>query len=125
MQMGQSVTHAVIQPTHSPSWEELLLIEVNEDEANNEGLSYKNFKQAVSKLAYIYMNTYFFSCTAVILLVADHPSKELLTDFTMPLSHLKPFHQYHLELVQVLYTGVCVKRAYYLFTDFWKSEACS
>ncbi|XP_027056954.1 coiled-coil domain-containing protein 33-like isoform X1 [Pocillopora damicornis] len=73
MQMGQSVTHAVIQPTHSPSWEELLLIEVNEDEANNE---------------------------AVILLVADHPSKELLTEFTMPLSHLKPFHQYHLELVQ-------------------------
>ena len=109
MQMGQSVTHAVIQPTHSPSWEELLLIEVNEDEANNEGLSYKNFKQAVSKLVYIYMNTYFFSCTAVILLVADHPSKELLTEFTMPLSHLKPFHQYHLELVQVLYTGVCEK----------------
>ena len=125
MQMGQSVTHAVIQPTHSPSWEELLLIEVNDDEANNEGLSYKNFKQAVSKLAYIYMNIYFFSCTAVILLVADHPSKELLTEFTMPLSHFKPFHQYHLELVQVLYTGVCVKRAYYLFTDFWKSEACS
>ena len=41
MQMGQSVTHAVIQPTHSPSWEELLLIEVTEHEANDEGLSYE------------------------------------------------------------------------------------
>ncbi|PFX28926.1 Coiled-coil domain-containing protein 33 [Stylophora pistillata] len=73
MQMGQSVTHAVIQPTHSPSWEELLLTEVHKDEANDE---------------------------AVILLMADHPSKELLTEYKVPLSHLKPFHQYHLELVQ-------------------------
>ena len=42
------------------------------------------------------------SWTVVILLVADHPSKELLTEYTVPLGHLKPFHQYHLELVQVL-----------------------
>lgn len=41
MQMGQSVTHAAIQPTHSPSWEELLLIEVEEDEFKDEGLSTK------------------------------------------------------------------------------------
>lgn len=40
--------------------------------------------------------------TVVILLVADHPSKELLTEYTVPLGYLKPFHQYHLELVQVL-----------------------
>ncbi|XP_078347657.1 uncharacterized protein LOC144632797 isoform X2 [Oculina patagonica] len=73
MQMGQSVTHAAIQPTHSPSWEELLLIEVKEEESKDE---------------------------VVILLVADHPSKELLTEYTVPLGHLKPFHQYHLELVQ-------------------------
>jgi len=39
--------------------------------------------------------------TVVILLLADHPSKELLTEYTVPLAHLKPFHQYHLELVQV------------------------
>ena len=39
MQMGQSVTHAAIQPTHSPSWEELLLIEVKEEESKDEGLS--------------------------------------------------------------------------------------
>jgi len=73
MQMGQSVTHAAIQPTHAPSWEELLLIEVKEEESKDE---------------------------VVILLVADHPSKELLTEYTVPLGHLKPFHQYHLELVQ-------------------------
>ena len=42
---------------------------------------------------------YFF--TVVILLLADHPSKELLTEYTVPLAYLKPFHQYHLELVQV------------------------
>ena len=42
------------------------------------------------------------SWTVVILLVADHPSKELLTEYTVPLGHLKPLHQYHLELVQVL-----------------------
>ena len=39
MQMGQSVTHAAIQPTHSPSWEELLLVEVKEEESKDEGLS--------------------------------------------------------------------------------------
>ena len=41
------------------------------------------------------------SFTVVILLLADHPSKELLTEYTVPLAYLKPFHQYHLELVQV------------------------
>ena len=41
MQMGQSVTHAAIQPTHSPSWEELLLIEVKEEESKDEGLSHE------------------------------------------------------------------------------------
>lgn len=37
MQMGQSVTHAAIQPTQSPSWEELLLVEVREEETKDEG----------------------------------------------------------------------------------------
>ena len=37
MLMGQSVTHAAIQPTQSPSWEELLLIEVREEESKDEG----------------------------------------------------------------------------------------
>ena len=39
MQMGQSVTHAAIQPTHAPSWEEILLIEVKEEESKDEGSS--------------------------------------------------------------------------------------
>ncbi|XP_073246058.1 coiled-coil domain-containing protein 33-like isoform X3 [Porites lutea] len=72
-QMGQSVTHASIQPTQSPSWEEILLVEFREENSKDEVL---------------------------ILLLADHPSKELLTEYTVPLAHLKPFHQYHLELVQ-------------------------
>ena len=74
MQMGQSVTHAVIQPTHSPSWEELLLIEVNEDEANNEGLSYKNFKQAVSKRTGIYLHEYLFFFLHSCYLAGGRPS---------------------------------------------------
>ena len=41
MEMGQSVTHAALQSTHSPSWEELLLIEVKEEESKDEGLSSK------------------------------------------------------------------------------------
>lgn len=35
--MGQSVTHATMHPTQSPSWEELLLIEVREEESKDEG----------------------------------------------------------------------------------------
>lgn len=50
---------------------------------------------------YSTLNIFSSSWTVVILLVADHPSKELLTEYTVPLGHLKPFHQYHLELVQV------------------------
>ena len=80
MQMGQSVTHAVIQPTHSPSWEELLLIEVNEDEANNEGLSYKNFKQAVSKRTGIYLHEYLFFFLHSCYLAGGRPSQQRVTD---------------------------------------------
>ena len=35
--MGQSVTHAAMHPIQSPYWEELLLIEVNEEEFKTEG----------------------------------------------------------------------------------------
>ncbi|XP_067045345.1 coiled-coil domain-containing protein 33-like isoform X3 [Acropora muricata] len=71
--VGQSVTHAATHTTQSSCWEELLLVEIKEEEAENE---------------------------VVILLIADHPSKELLTEYKVPLEHIKPFHQYHLELVQ-------------------------
>lgn len=36
-QMGQSVTHASIQPTQSPSWEEILLVEFREENSKDEG----------------------------------------------------------------------------------------
>ena len=38
MQDAKYVTHAAIQPTHSPSWEELLMIEVKEEDSDDEGL---------------------------------------------------------------------------------------
>ena len=34
---AQSVSHAAMQPTHSPVWEELLLIEFRDDEVGEEG----------------------------------------------------------------------------------------
>ncbi|XP_048575885.1 coiled-coil domain-containing protein 33 isoform X2 [Nematostella vectensis] len=70
---AQSVTHSSIQPTQSPAWGELLLIEVAKEDARQE---------------------------EIILTVADHPSRELLTEFSIPIIHLKPTHQYHLELVK-------------------------
>ena len=36
-QMGQSVTHSSIQPTQSPSWEEILLVEFREENSKDEG----------------------------------------------------------------------------------------
>ena len=36
-QMGQSVTHASIQPTQSPSWEEILVVEFREENSKDEG----------------------------------------------------------------------------------------
>ena len=53
----------------------------------------QNFAPQIIKLC--------FFPAVVILLIADHPSKELLTEYKVPLEHIKPFHQYHLELVQV------------------------
>ena len=35
--VGQSVTHAATNPTQSPCWEELLLVEIKEEEEKNEG----------------------------------------------------------------------------------------
>ena len=34
---AQSVSHAAMQPTHSPVWEELLLIEFRDEEVGEEG----------------------------------------------------------------------------------------
>ena len=47
---GQSVTHAAMHPTQSPSWDELLLIEVREEESKDEG------KSAHDVLTHFYIN---------------------------------------------------------------------
>ena len=66
MQMGQSVTHAAIQPTHSPSWEELLLIEVNEEESKDEGLSTKRCQCYISIDVNCIMKRIFHHCVLVL-----------------------------------------------------------
>ncbi|XP_070580710.1 coiled-coil domain-containing protein 33-like isoform X2 [Ptychodera flava] len=83
---AQSATHATLHPTHSPSFEEFLTVEVEEHLAKNESL---------------------------ILKVADTPSKERLAYYRIPVNYLVPFHQYHLELVQPdKYDSVSGKRLY-------------
>uniref|UniRef100_UPI003AADFB6A coiled-coil domain-containing protein 33 n=1 Tax=Centroberyx gerrardi TaxID=166262 RepID=UPI003AADFB6A len=66
----RGATRCTLQPTHCPSWEERLSIEL---QAHGE---------------------------VVVLNVADGRSKELLAHYRLPVAHLQPFHHYHLELVQ-------------------------
>ncbi|XP_069758340.1 coiled-coil domain-containing protein 33 [Narcine bancroftii] len=72
-QRAQGVTHASVQPTHSPSWEEKLTVEVEEEMAAEEEL---------------------------VLSIADSRSKELLVRYRLPVSYLQMFYHYHLELIQ-------------------------
>ncbi|XP_041075458.1 coiled-coil domain-containing protein 33-like isoform X2 [Polyodon spathula] len=70
---AQGVTHATVQPTHSPSWEEKVTVEVAQEDVKDE---------------------------VVILNVADSRTKELLASYRLPIHYLQPFHHYHMELVQ-------------------------
>ncbi|XP_059802605.1 coiled-coil domain-containing protein 33 isoform X5 [Hypanus sabinus] len=72
-QRAQGVTHATAHPTHSPSWEEKVTVEIEEEVAKEE---------------------------VVIVSIADSRSKELLASYCLPVLHLQMFHHYHLELVQ-------------------------
>ncbi|XP_058850981.1 coiled-coil domain-containing protein 33 isoform X1 [Acipenser ruthenus] len=72
-QSAQGVTHATMQPTHSPSWEEKVTVEVAQEDVKDE---------------------------VVILNVADSRTKELLASYRFPIHYLQPFHHYHMELVQ-------------------------
>ncbi|XP_060074868.1 coiled-coil domain-containing protein 33-like [Ylistrum balloti] len=65
--------HTTLQPTHAPSWEELLTISMTDAEAAEDVL---------------------------VIAVADGPSKERLAHYEIPMAYLEPFHQYHLELVK-------------------------
>ncbi|XP_077969150.1 coiled-coil domain-containing protein 33-like isoform X1 [Styela clava] len=70
---AQSATHATLQATHSPTWEEILTMEVSEETADEE---------------------------EVILTISDSASKEKLVTYRVALKNLIPFHPYHFELVQ-------------------------
>ncbi|KAG5273539.1 hypothetical protein AALO_G00152480 [Alosa alosa] len=70
---SRGVTDGTLQPTHSPSWEETLAVELQDEQARGDVL---------------------------VLKVADSGSRELLAYYRLPVAHLRPFQHYHLELVQ-------------------------
>ncbi|XP_052782992.1 coiled-coil domain-containing protein 33-like isoform X2 [Mya arenaria] len=65
-----AVTHST-RPTHTPSWEEMVSIHVDEKQAQDEEM---------------------------VVSVGDAASGKGLVNYRMPVSYLTPFHQYHLEL---------------------------
>ncbi|KAL8610514.1 hypothetical protein ACOMHN_060434 [Nucella lapillus] len=69
---ARAKTHAVVKPTHTPSWEEMLTVQIDDAKAENE---------------------------ALVLSVGDAVSKQGLVKYHVPVANLKPFHQYHLELL--------------------------
>ncbi|KAK7113750.1 coiled-coil domain-containing protein 33-like [Littorina saxatilis] len=69
---ARAKTHASVRPTHVPSWEELVSLEIDDAKAENE---------------------------ALVLSVGDAVSKQGLVKYHIPVSSLKPFHQYHMEMV--------------------------
>ncbi|GFO32173.1 coiled-coil domain-containing protein 33-like [Plakobranchus ocellatus] len=74
-QMGfkaRSRTHAVVKPTNAPSWEEMLTMDLIEDEAKREALT---------------------------MAVCDAITRDELVNFSIPVTLLQPFHQYHVELM--------------------------
>ncbi|XP_043932316.1 coiled-coil domain-containing protein 33-like [Protopterus annectens] len=75
--LNLGVTHATLQPTYSPSWEEKVTLEMDKEDTDNED---------------------------VVLHIADSISKELLAEFCIPVRYLQPFHHYHLELQKVRHT---------------------
>ncbi|XP_039348134.1 coiled-coil domain-containing protein 33 isoform X2 [Mauremys reevesii] len=69
---AQGVTHVSSEPTHSPTWEEKVTVEIDAEDAGHE---------------------------AVILTVADKITKEVLVSYKIPVRYLRSFHHYHLRLV--------------------------
>ncbi|KAL2093244.1 hypothetical protein ACEWY4_010556 [Coilia grayii] len=70
---SRGVTRGTLQPTHSPSWEDTLVVELQDEQAHGDEL---------------------------VLSVADSESRELLAYYRLPVAHLRPFQHYHLELLQ-------------------------
>ncbi|XP_065415797.1 coiled-coil domain-containing protein 33 isoform X11 [Chrysemys picta bellii] len=69
---AQGVTHVSSEPTHSPTWEEKVTMEIDAEDAGHE---------------------------AVILTVADKITKDVLVSYKIPVRYLRSFHHYHLRLV--------------------------
>ncbi|XP_019616731.1 PREDICTED: coiled-coil domain-containing protein 33-like [Branchiostoma belcheri] len=70
---AQGTTRTPMQATHLPWWEEGVNVVMPESGAQDD---------------------------ALMLTVADSPTKQVLVQYELPVHHLKPFHQYHLELVK-------------------------
>ncbi|XP_045214999.2 coiled-coil domain-containing protein 33-like isoform X2 [Mercenaria mercenaria] len=68
---SSAVTHASVRPTHSPSWEEMVTLNLDEKTAEDEIL---------------------------VVSVGDAQSQKGLVNYRVPVVNLTPFHQYHLEL---------------------------
>ncbi|XP_042331239.1 coiled-coil domain-containing protein 33 isoform X2 [Sceloporus undulatus] len=71
-QPAQGITHTTIEPTHSPTWEEKVTVEVDSAKAGEEDVS---------------------------LTIADKDTKEILAKYNIPVKYLRPFHHYHCGLV--------------------------
>ncbi|KAH9512887.1 hypothetical protein Btru_036881, partial [Bulinus truncatus] len=65
-------THAVSKPTNAPSWEEMVTMELTDKEAEKESM---------------------------VVSVGDALTRGELVSYSVPVAHLQPFHQYHLEMV--------------------------
>ncbi|KAJ8318783.1 hypothetical protein KUTeg_003874 [Tegillarca granosa] len=68
-----ATTHKTRQATYSPSWEEMVFINLDGKKAPND---------------------------VITMAVGDAPSKAKLVSYDIPVHQLEPFHQYHLELVK-------------------------
>ncbi|KAK7506446.1 hypothetical protein BaRGS_00002558 [Batillaria attramentaria] len=69
---ARAKTHAAVRPTHAPSWEEMISVELDDAKSESE---------------------------ALVLSVGDVVSKQGLVKYQIPVANLKPFHQYHMEMV--------------------------
>ncbi|XP_060578931.1 coiled-coil domain-containing protein 33-like isoform X2 [Ruditapes philippinarum] len=68
---SDAVTHTSVRPTHAPSWEEMVTLNINQKTAEDE---------------------------TVVVSVGDGQTQKCLVNYRMPVVNLTPFHQYHLEL---------------------------
>lgn len=70
-QPAQGEMHAVLQPTHDPSWEEEVTVKIEA----------KKIAKDVS------------------LIIANEDTKEVLVRYTIPVKYLYPFNQYHCKML--------------------------